>query len=752
LTIREAVDFLCRDRYFASGIVFRHYLSPSEGKYQEFPEACSKQLVTVYKKRGIDKLYSHQSEAYTAVVEGNHVVIVTPTASGKTMCYNLPVIDTIIKEPETRALYIFPTKALAQDQLNELEELCSLVGSGIKVFTYDGDTPVDARRSVRRMANLVITNPDMLHTGILPHHPRWITLFENLKFVVIDEMHSYRGVFGSHMAHVIRRLKRIARYYGSQPVFIMCSATIANPEELASRLTGERFHLISECGAPRGGRYFIFYNPPVVNEELGIRRSSLNEAQRLAGHFLDRGFKTIVFAKSRLMVELLGRYLREREKKKARGKNVKTYRGGYLPKERREIEKGLRSGDIDGVVCTNAMELGVDIGELDVSIMAGYPGSIASTWQQAGRAGRRNKESVTVLVASSAPLDQYLVRHPRYFLEQSPEMGLINPENFIIKAEHLKCASFELPVAVEEVEDDPEALEILEYLVDNRFLHSVDDRYYWIADAYPAHEVSLRSVGAANVVIMDVTDPNPVVIGEMDRSSAMTMLYEGAIYLHQEGQYQVIRFDFDNGRAYVKKVRADYYTDADLAVDIKVLNVFSQQETGAAVKKWGEVMVTQMPMVYKKIKYRTHENVGYGPINLPQEDMHTSGFWLSIGSEVTQNMSNEEKELALLGLANLYKNLTPIFLMCDSQDIGVAPQVKAVESGLPTVYVYDRYPGGIGLAEGLFKTNEEVMEAALDMVKNCGCQGGCPSCIGPPVSTTRSIKEVVVSILTRCLE
>lgn len=295
MTIREAVDFLCRDRYFASGIVFRHYLSPSEGKYQEFPEACSKQLVTVYKKRGIDKLYSHQSEAYTAVVEGNHVVIVTPTASGKTMCYNLPVIDTIIKEPETRALYIFPTKALAQDQLNELEELCSLVGSGIKVFTYDGDTPVDARRSVRRMANLVITNPDMLHTGILPHHPRWITLFENLKFVVIDEMHSYRGVFGSHMAHVIRRLKRIARYYGSQPVFIMCSATIANPEELASRLTGERFHLISECGAPRGGRYFIFYNPPVVNEELGIRRSSLNEAQRLAGHFFGPGFQDYCF-------------------------------------------------------------------------------------------------------------------------------------------------------------------------------------------------------------------------------------------------------------------------------------------------------------------------------------------------------------------------------------------------------------------------------------------------------------------------
>ena len=751
LAIKEAVESLYQERYFAAGILFRHYLPPTPGQYRDFPQSCSERLVRVYQRRGLQRLYSHQSEAYEAVTAGKNTVIVTPTASGKTLCYNLPVIDTIIKDPETRALYIFPTKALAQDQLNELEELSSLLGSGIKVYTYDGDTPVDARRSVRRTANLVITNPDMLHTGILPHHPRWISLFENLKFVVIDEMHTYRGVFGSHMAHVIRRLKRIANYYGSRPVFIMCSATIANPLELASSLTDEEFVLISECGAPRGGRYFIFYNPPVVNEELGIRRSSLNEAQRLAEYFLDRGFKTIAFARSRLRVELLGRYLREREKKKAKGRNIRTYRGGYLPKERRDIEKGLRSGAIDGVVCTNAMELGVDIGELDVSIIAGYPGSIASTWQQAGRAGRRNREAVTVLVASSAPVDQYLVRHPRYFLEKSPEIGLINPDNFVIKAEHLKCASFELPVSQEEVASDPEAGEILDFLAENRFVHLIEGRYYWIGDAYPAHEVGLRSISPTNIVIMDITQPKPVVIGEMDRSSAMTMLYEGAIYLHQDEQYQVVQLDLDQGRAYVKRVKIDYYTDADLAVDIKVINVFAQEDKISSVKKWGEVLVTQMPTVYKKIRYRTHENIGYGQICLPQEDVHTSGFWLSIGTDLTREMSNEEKELALLGIANLYKNLSPVFLMCDSGDLGVAPQVKAVESGLPTVYVYDRYPGGIGLAEGLFRVNEAVVEAALETVRTCNCQAGCPSCIGPPVSAFRNIKEMVVKILRGCL-
>ncbi len=752
--IKKAVQTLCQDRYFAAGILFSHYLPPSEAKYRDFPCSCSEKLVSAYRKRGVERLYSHQGEAYEAVMAGKNTVIVTPTASGKTLCYNLPVVDTILKEPETRALYIFPTKALAQDQLNELEELGSFLEGGLKVYTYDGDTPADARKSVRRTANLVITNPDMLHTGILPHHPRWISLFENLKFIVIDEMHTYRGVFGSHMAHVIRRLKRIANYYESRPVFIMCSATIANPVDLATSLTDEEFFLVSDCGAPRGGRYFIFYNPPVVNEALGIRRSSLNEAQRLAEFFIDRGFKTIAFAKSRLRVELLGRYLREREKKKARGRNIKTYRGGYLPQERRDIERGLRDGRIDGVVCTNAMELGVDIGELDVSIIAGYPGSIASTWQQAGRAGRRNRDAVAVLVASSAPVDQYLVRHPRYFLEQSPEMGLVNPDNFIIKAEHLKCAAFELPISRQEIADDQESAEILEYLEENRFVHLAEGKYYWIADVYPAHEVGLRSIAPTNVVIMDITDPKPVVIGEMDRSSAMTMLYEGAIYLHQDQQYQVVQFDFDNGRAYVKRVKVDYYTDADIAVDIKVINVFAQKDEGHGVTKWGEILVTQLPTVYKKIKYRTHENIGYGQINLPQQDMHTSGFWLSFGPELTKEMSNEEKEAALLGVANLYQNLAPVFLMCDSGDLGVAPQVKAVESGLPTVYVYDRYPGGIGLAEGLFKANQSVIRAALETVSTCGCLAGCPSCVGPPVSGLPDVntKEMVVKVLAGCLD
>ncbi|MGE5405840.1 MAG: DEAD/DEAH box helicase, partial [Candidatus Saccharibacteria bacterium] len=440
MNLKDAVEQLENDYSFRQGVVFKHYIPSVEGEYKDFPADCDPALISVLKGKGIDKLYSHQSRAYELGASRCSFVVVTPTASGKTLCYNLPILDAILKNPDTRSLYIFPTKALAQDQLAELHETLTMLEKGIKAFTYDGDTPVDARRSVRHAANLVITNPDMLHTGILPHHTKWISLFENLQYVVLDEIHSYRGVFGSHMAHVIHRLKRVARYYGSDPVFIASSATIANPEELAEKLVGQPFVGIRESGAPRGGKYFIFYNPPVINEDLGIRRSSLNESRRIASHFLDRGLKTIAFARSRLKVEVLGKYLRDKESTRARPRVIKTYRGGYLPNERRAIEQGLREGKIDGVVSTNAMELGVDIGELDVCVMAGYAGSIASTWQQAGRAGRRSKASAAVLVASSAPVDQYLVRHPQYFLEQTPEMGLINPDNVIIKAEHLKCA------------------------------------------------------------------------------------------------------------------------------------------------------------------------------------------------------------------------------------------------------------------------------------------------------------------------
>ena len=751
MALKDVVNVFQRNGYFRSGVVFRQYLAPRPGVFMEFPESCSTQLVESLNKRGISRLYSHQHAAYTAAMGGQNLVVVTPTASGKTLCYNLPILDTMLKQPGSRALYMFPTKALAQDQLAELRETTGGLQRGIKVFTYDGDTPVDARRSIRQAAEIVITNPDMLHTGILPHHTKWISLFENLKFVVVDEMHSYRGVFGSHMAHVIRRLKRVCRHYGADPVFIMCSATIANPGELAEKLGGEPFRAVTENGAPGGGKYFIFYNPPVVNEELGIRRSSLNEAQRIAGLFMDQGYKTIAFARSRLKVELLGKYLRERETKKVRARVVRTYRGGYLPRERREIEEGLREGRVDGVVSTNAMELGVDIGELDVCVMSGYPGSIASTWQQAGRAGRRNKESAAVLVASSAPVDQYLVRNPRYFLEQSPEMGLINPDNIIIKAEHLKCACYELPVAMREMADNPETVEILDFLEENRFLHRVEGRYYWVAESFPANEVSLRSVASENVLIIDTTGSRTRIIGEMARSSALTMLYEGAIYLHQNVQYQVHKFDFAGCRAYVRQVKVDYYTDADLAVDFKVLTVFGEDKTPALGKKWGELMVTRMPTIFKKIKYRTHENVGSGPINLPEEEMHTSGFWLSLAPPVVRDMSNQEKEYALMGLANLYQNLAPIFLMCDSNDIGVVPQTKAADTGLPTVFVYDRYPGGTGLSEGLFKVNAQVMQAALELVSQCECRGGCPSCIGPPQLVGEATREKVVNILRQCL-
>lgn len=751
VNLKQSIDSLINSDYFKNGVAYQTYIPPQTGEMVDFPPDCMTKLREVLKTRGISQLYSHQREAYDSVMAGQNTVVVTPTASGKTLCYNLPVLQTILKQPETRALYLFPTKALAQDQLSELQDILPWIGENIRVYTYDGDTPVDARRSIRHTANLVITNPDMLHSGILPHHTKWISLFENLKFVVLDEIHSYRGVFGSHMAHVLHRLQRICRHYDSAPVFIASSATIANPRELAERLVGKPFHAIDKNGAPAGGKYFIFYNPPVVDENLGIRRSSINESLRIASHFLNNGFKTICFARSRLKVEILGRYLKDDQKKRVQPRTVKTYRGGYLPGERRDIEKGLREGSIDGVVSTNAMELGVDIGELDVCVMAGYPGSIASTWQQAGRAGRRNRDSVAILVASSAPVDQYLVKNPRYFMEQSPEMGLINPDNVIIKAEHLKCACFELPVRQEEYEKDPEALDILEILQENRFVHRVEDTYYWMAESFPAQEISLRSVAGETVAIMDETEARPRVIGEMDRTSAQTMLYEGAIYLHQDQQYQVVRFDWEGCRAYVKRVNVDYYTDADLAVDLKVLNVAREEEAGGFVQKWGEVMVTQVPTVYKKIKYRTHENIGYGTIALPEEEMHTSSFWIAFKPAVLQDLTNEQKEYALVGLANLVQNLASIFLMCDPQDLRVTPQVKAVETEMPTLFVYDRYPGGTGLAEGLFNVSRDVLKAALELAAGCSCRDGCPSCVGPPQLVGEQARELVVKLLSRCL-
>src|SRR5687767_13416622 len=555
-----------------------HRLPAIAASFAPFPEGIDDRLRGALAVRGIEQLYTHQAQAFQHVLARRNVVTITPTASGKTLCYNAPVLDAILKDPSTRALYLFPTKALAQDQLAELHTLSETITQGtetrIGVFTYDGDTPADARRAVRGRAHVVLSNPDMLHSGILPHHPRWAKLFENLRFVVIDELHAYRGVFGSHLANIVRRLQRVCRHYGSDPVFICSSATIANPRALAEGLTGGRFELVDKNGAPRGEKFFLFVNPPVVNAELGIRRSYLAETRRVALEFLRHNLQLIVFAQSRLAVEILTTYLKDAFHGPPGASDViRGYRGGYLPNRRREIERGLREAQVRAVVSTNALELGIDIGALDVSVMAGYPGTIAATWQRAGRAGRRTTRSAAVLVASSAPLDQFVVRNPSYFFDGTPEHALINPDNLHILVDHVKCAAFELPFSEDDQFGSVDVQEVLRVLAEEGFVHHADGQWNWTSESYPADAVSLRSVSSDNFVVVDTTHGERV-IGETDFTSGPSTLHEKAIYIVEGQLFQVERLDFDGRKAFVRQVECDYYTNAITYTKVTILETF----------------------------------------------------------------------------------------------------------------------------------------------------------------------------------
>ncbi|HEY2014961.1 MAG TPA: DEAD/DEAH box helicase, partial [Bryobacteraceae bacterium] len=551
-----------------------HHEPAKEGVFADIPAVVDPRLRAALERRGIARLYVHQADALARIEGGKNVVVVTPTASGKTLCYNLPVLNLLLRDPGARVMYLFPTKALAEDQLHELQTALEEMGSDIKAFTYDGDTPQDARKAIRQRANVVLTNPDMLHSGVQPHHTKWARYFENLKYIVIDELHYYRGVYGSHLANLLRRLKRICEFYNSAPKFICCSATIANPKELAEALTGEPFELVERNGAPRGEKFFIFYNPPVVNRQLGIRRSYINETRRVALEFIERNLQTLVFANNRLATEILVTYLKDAcDSGPIPSETVRGYRGGYLPRERREIERRLRDGEIRAVVATNALELGIDIGSLDAVVMAGYAGTIASSWQRAGRAGRRQGTSAAVLVASSAPLDQYIVEHPDYFFGRSPEHAYINPENLEILLAHLKCAAFELPVRDGEKFGHHDTAEICRFLEETGFLHHSAAAWHWTSDTYPADATSLRSVSSDNFVVIDTTGESKV-IAEVAFTAALTTLHEKAIYLHQGRLFHVNRFDYDERKAYVSSVDCDYYTDAIDYTQVKVLEEF----------------------------------------------------------------------------------------------------------------------------------------------------------------------------------
>jgi DEAD/DEAH box helicase domain-containing protein len=849
--VREVLDvFAQRDRAGETLTAVRHFPA-REAQWADFPAWVREDLRATYQAKGIRRPYTHQAAAAESVHAGKNAVIVTPTASGKTLCYNLPVLNEILETPDTRALYLFPTKALAQDQLAELHDLNARLENRFGVFTYDGDTPSDARKAIREKSHIVLTNPDMLHTGILPHHTKWTRLFENLRYIVIDELHTYRGVFGSHLCNVLRRLKRIANFYGCEPQFICCSATIGNPGELATRLLEEEVEVLNANGAPSGEKTFVFYNPPVVNRALGIRRSYINESSRVAQEFLKRDLQTMVFANSRLHTELLLTYLQQANPHTlGKPDTIRGYRGGYLPGERREIERGLREGRIRGVVSTSALELGIDVGSLDTVVLAGYPGTIAGTWQRAGRAGRRSGSSCAVLVASSAPLDQYVVRHPDYFFGNTPEQAFIQPDNLEILINHLKCAAFELPITSQEKIGDADVQDLCARLSEAGYLHKAGENYHWTHEAYPADTVSLRSVTSDNFIIIDITGA-PNVIGEVDFPSALTTVHEKAIYMHGGTQFHVEHLDFKERKAYAKKVDVDYYTDAIRYTQVRILETTAEtrefkevgeikdvkevKEEGAThadpagaryivtaagnrvadspsagqsftsstsftTHSHGDVLVRSQVIGFKKIKFFTNENIGAGQLQLPENEMHTTSFWITLRRPLLESLpySVSERQSGMFGLLHALESVATLLLMCDSRDLGTAigerppapgsdsfvgaqhaaPHLGTIESAPsvafssdpddftptrlqdvtganakeffePNLYLFDAYPGGIGFSEPLFRAHALLVRQTRELISACPCDQGCPSCVGPAGDLAPQAKAAALAILDR---
>jgi DEAD/DEAH box helicase domain-containing protein len=740
-------------------------VAPRPGRFEPLPPDLVPGLARALADRGVKELYSHQREAIDAARAGRNVVVATPTASGKSLCFNVPVLDALAREPEATALYLYPTKALSRDQEHGLLELTREAGLALAGAVFDGDTPGDARRAARERSRMVLTNPDMLHAGILPSHARWASLFQGLRYVVLDELHTYRGVFGSHMAHVLGRLRRIAEFHGSHPVFLCATATIGNPREHAARLLGVApadVTLVDRSGAPASGREVYVYNPPVVNEELGIRASSLKQAVSLAGDLVLARVPTIVFGPSRNSVEVMLKYLRALVGDAVPPDAIMGYRGGYLPETRRKVEAGLRNGEILCVVATNALELGIDIGDLDAVVCAGYPGSVAGTWQRFGRAGRRGGRSVAVLVCSSNPLDQYLAREPGVLLDAPAEEARIDPGNVEIVIQHLKCAAFEAPFTLSAAGpraahpapavgehflglDATGTRDALEYLAGHGLVHAAGGRYFWSGEAFPASSVSLRNVGWDNFVIVDVATERT--LAELDFRAAHTMLHEQAIYQHDADQYQVERLDFDNHKAFVRRVEPDYFTTALTYRSVTVIEERRLGALGRARTGFGDVKVVEKVTGYKKIKFFTHENAGYGDVHLPEMQMHTTSFWLTLPEAVLEELAEPRALVvdALRGISIALETVASVALMCDPRDIGRTlgdgedegappgrdPTARRTGGFDPTLFLFDAIPGGVGLAERIDERASELMGRAADLIASCRCTGGCPGCVGP---------------------
>jgi DEAD/DEAH box helicase domain-containing protein len=768
-------------RKYAERITGHLHQPAREGRYEAFPAALPEALAVALRARGLERLYSHQAEAWRATQQGRHVLVVTPTASGKTLCYTLPVLAAAM-EQGAKALYLFPTKALAQDQVAELLELTKAGDLGVKAHTFDGDTPGDARQAIRLHGDVVVSNPDMLHQAILPHHTKWAQFFERLRYVVIDEIHSYRGVFGSHVANVLRRLKRVCAFYGVTPQFILCSATIGNPQAHAEALLEDEVAAITESGAPSGEKHVLLWNPPVVNPDLGLRASARSQSNRIARLAIKAGLKTLVFAQSRLMVEVLTKYLKDVfDHDPRKPTRIRAYRGGYLPTERRAAERDMRAGRIDGIVSTSALELGVDIGSLDVVVLNGYPGSVAATWQRFGRAGRRQQAALGVLVASSAPLDQYLVRHPEFFAAAPPEHARIAPDQPLILLDHVRCAAFELPFLAGDRFGTVDPADFLAVLGESGVLHPEGGRWEWIADSYPANAVSLRSVADGNFVVVDRSEGRQQIIAEVDYSAAALTLYEGAIHMIQSTPYQVERLDWDGRKAYVTRTHVDYYTDAIDYTRLKVLERFDGVRAGRGEAQHGEVHVVRRVSGYKKIRYYTHENIGYGPVNLPDQELHTTALWWQLTqAELDAAFASRQDALeGFLGAAYALHIVATVAVMAEARDLQQAVgsgdgawsahldahgrgQLRPTQGGealaggarfVPTVFLYDNFPGGVGLSEPLFRRQAELVRLARELVARCDCRAGCPACVGPALAQDeareRTPKAFAATVLER---
>jgi DEAD/DEAH box helicase domain-containing protein len=837
-----------RDPDIAPNIAAWQTLPAQPAQTQPFPQDLPAPLREALSAHGIQSLYSHQTEAWLHAHAGEHIVLSTGTASGKTLAYNLPVLAALLQDPEARALYLFPTKALAQDQLASLSQLTRDAWH-ITHAIYDGDTSAKDRPAIRKNARLVLTNPDMLHTGILPHHTNWDTLFTHLKFVVIDEMHTYRGVFGSHVANVIRRLKRVCAFYGAHPQFILASATIRNPQGLAASLIEEQVHLIDKDGSSRGERHFLIYNPPVTDPALGLRKSSLLESVRLAQHSFAHSVQSVVFARTRRSVEMILAYLQggasqsssanhklesHSERGRSLGNQIRGYRSGYLPSERRQIEAGLRAGSVRTVVATNALELGIDIGGLGAAFLVGYPGTIASVRQQAGRAGRGDEPAAALLVASSNPLDQFLAHHPEYFFGHSPEQALINPDHLLILLEHLRCAMFELPfikgegfgrLAGKAIE------EYLEFLLSNHEAHFSNEKYYWMADQYPAANISLRSVSSQSVTLQSMTEEGrPMTVGTVDGESAIWMVHPGAVYLHEAQQYFVQELDLEGHIAQLVPVSLDYYTEALRRSEIKVLSTLGHSIVMGGEKGYGEIQVTSQVIGFRKLRWLTYENLGEEPLDLPASELQTTGYWLTLSEQTISQLrergtwsndpnnygpdwpalreqvrardnyrcqlcatpeTNRQHEVhhktpfraftslaeanrmdnlttlchtchrqveqnvrirsGLAGLGFVLGNLAPLFLMCDARDLGLHTDPSGTVHGLPSVILYEEIPAGIGFSQKLFEIHDELIQRAFELVNDCLCLDGCPSCVGPGGENGMGGKAETLEILKQLI-